>query len=1234
MSPEPGIGVATANDGPMDVPLASPRIQTITRADRISFSPVVLGPDVARPGDPDVPLLHLEANNLYLTTKTLTGLTVANATAGPGSPAELDGEIAQLHLHLDAVTGTPAASAIFANGEATFSGFSAALTPGVVRDVWVSGDVALLAATDGDVLSAEIADVGALTFADSVAEIVDNFPLSSQAAVTLDGMVAAQVGQTDVPGGTLGPGEGPALAFDFELFGNGYASDVLEGLRLENLGTADTSDVAELRLWRDGGDGAFDAGATDDLDLGPFTYLFGDWTSPALSEALDPGGVRFFASITSSPGLTDSTTVRLSVPVSGVTVQSANDGPIDAPVSNGTELLLSTAALLATLEITPDRTTTGQILTALMTVKNNGLATIDSIAPSALTALGSGVASPVSGPLPLEFSLAPTAESTFVWTFQADSAGTVQHVGSAAGVEQGTGFFRQSLETASNVHEIFLPADSLGLFPVESMPFSINRGQTDVVPLSLTLSNDGPPGTADIRFLGFDVRVEDEAGAQIIPADLLSRVVVNEGTSVYLDKTSLETVPMAMDLTLTTPVSIPAGGQVTLSLSLDVSDSTSVSTFRLRIVDQTWFAAEDGVNGAPIPIALEPGESYPVLSGLARIVGEATQLDVAADSLSNPDLTVGSGQDSVSVLSLDLYNPDADSLAADVRVSSFAITLVDTAAAPLVDPELWIDRIRVRTSVQTLVDRAVTAADDSLLTLVLNPLLSVPTETPLSLFLEADVNPAAPIGTFRAQLADSAWFDARDANTGAPLPVIYATNPLSGGAIDVEAPADTLRTRGFPALPASLPVGESDVCAIRIALRHPGGPITAGVRTDSLTIQCRDQLGQPLVPATYVDRVEARRGGSSIAIVTGLPASGGEFVVPLSGLVLLPGESDTLEVLFDVEVTAPASSFALNVASGGIHAVDDNLDLPVAVVPESGSEYPLTSGLTQLTSPARALTVGFADQMPAVLAADGRTISVATMALANPADPSAGDVFVSAIRFEAADREMTIQPIGAVAQAVHVYDGDVLWGEIVDLSETETSALVTGADSLVLSPEIPVELSVRVTLRENAAVPSFRLGCRQDGIGVVQPASPLLAIDVSPDEGQTFPFWTQPGNFSPTSLAESYSNFPNPFAAGRETTSFAFYLPQDGRVSLKLYSARGEEVTTLLDGETVRRGTPPVGDLGRPQSPGRNRRERRLPRGALRDVRRRHVRAAPPQGRRRPLAGRPARPPGSRLRWT
>jgi flagellar hook assembly protein FlgD len=48
----------------------------------------------------------------------------------------------------------------------------------------------------------------------------------------------------------------------------------------------------------------------------------------------------------------------------------------------------------------------------------------------------------------------------------------------------------------------------------------------------------------------------------------------------------------------------------------------------------------------------------------------------------------------------------------------------------------------------------------------------------------------------------------------------------------------------------------------------------------------------------------------------------------------------------------------------------------------------------------------------------------------------------------------------------------------------------------------------------------------------------------------------------------AYTNYPNPFAAGREHTTITYYLDRKSTVTLKLYTLWGAPVTTLVDNQT------------------------------------------------------------------
>ncbi|HUK64711.1 MAG TPA: hypothetical protein VLV15_15325, partial [Dongiaceae bacterium] len=301
--------------------------------------------------------------------------------------------------------------------------------------------------------------------------------------------------------------------------------------------------------------------------------------------------------------------------------------------------------------------------------------------------------------------------------------------------------------------------------------------------------------------------------------------------------------------------------------------------------------------------------------------------------------------------------------------------------------------------------------------------------------------------------------------------------------------------------------------------------------------------------------------GVEVGLVTSVPTVAGPFSIPLAGVQLAPGDHDTLEVRFGVESSAPLGVFELMVPTDGVLAYDINLGTRVAVGPDTSASFPLSSGIAELIAPARELAVGFAEHMPAVLVADGNAVPVATLTLHNSLGGS--QILVDHLDLEAADRQKNEFPIGDVVTRIAAYVADTLWATTTALAPGDTSATLTAVSPLGIDQAVRVPIELRLVPRAGATR-AFRVGCEPDDIGVVQPGNSLLTIAVVAEQGQTFPFWTELGGFTAASLSESYSNFPNPFAAGRAQSQFAFYLRSGARVTLALWTVRGDKVKTLL----------------------------------------------------------------------
>jgi hypothetical protein len=1172
--PDVGLGMASSNDGPIDRAAAHAAMQVISNANRVTLTSAPLAVSAVSPGEAGVPVLHLSATNTYGVPKSLASLAMTHATTGAGTQNDFDRDLTSISLRSDGdgngVLGDETldpvlATGFFVGGRATFAGLNWTLAPGETRELFVTAQLSLGTAADGDIVEVRVAGPGDAGFSDETV-VTAGWPLTAGGGFPIDGMVARQVTNFGVPVKTIGAGEGPALALDVRVPRNGYRDDALRGVTLSNLGNASPADLAELRLWRDGGDGLFDAGGADDANLGLLVFSNGRWTSPLLAVPLALGGARLFVSAIAASQPTDSVTLRLAIARDGIAVDSNNDGPIDTLIANPVPLLISNALLLADLAILPGASTISQTVTVRMDVRNVGTETIAGVVPGALTTSGTATMQYVSGPAPGQLDLDPGTTGSFLWTYRADGAGTFQVTGNASGIEVATDIPRRSLETGSDIHRVYVAAQNANLFPVESMPFSVNRGQAGVVPLSLTLQNPAGPGASDVRLLGLRVQLMDEFGAGIVPSDLLSRIVVSEGADVFVEKTSLETTGNEIDLTLAQPALIPPGGtssQITLNLALDISGTTTVPRFRLAIVDASAFVADDATSGAPIVVQIANG-SFPVRSGLAQVGTEALELNMtaAADSAR----TVGRGQTGVVMLGASLSNVDASGLAADIRVSSFDVGLVDSSGQAIAFPGSILRRIRVRGPVQTHLDRLLGPTDDTTIRLSLSPSLTVQSSGAVPIEIEADIHDAAPIGAYALVLVDSAAVVARDANTNVAVTVRLLPAPLSGGQRLVRARADSAWVRRVSGIAPAVTVGQIDVPAMGIRLIHPG-PSTAGaISISSVTLETRDQLDNPVPFGALVDRLTVSVAGQTVGFVNNPAGAGNTVTMTLSGVALAPTDSLQMDVRFDVEPTAPQAQFKFELAATGILAWDANLGTSISLRAAPGSSLPFGSGITGIQPPARELVVTSASLMPPTLVADGQPVPIASLTLLNTAAPDAGDVRIDHLDLDAADVDHAAIPLGDAVAELEAWIGGQRWVATGPLAPGAIQARLSGTDTLRLEPQVPVTIEIRMVVRTGAVLErGVRLGCTSAGIGVVQPSSALLAVAIRPAAGQTFPFWTESGTLSETSLAGSFTNFPNPFAAGRAETRFAFYLPSDARITLRVWTARGERVRTVIE---------------------------------------------------------------------
>lgn len=1168
---DPAIGMLSGNDGPIDRAVVNPLVQTISATDKVIVTAATIASRVVAPGATEVPLLALVARNLYDEACVLERLRVRNVTTGTGDPGHsiLDRVTNQVRLHrdgngngrFDGASHDPViASTTWDGGLAVFDALALHLAPDVAASVFVTTTVSLTAAAEADVIGAAVGSSADLTFDQDLA-VVAAWPLDSGGRHTVDGLVAAQVECPAVPPVSLTASEGPVLALDLTVPGNGYLGDTLDRLRLQNLGSARAGDIADLGLWTDADrDGAFDPDR--DLRVATFTPIDATWVALDVDQAVAAGGQRLFVGLTVTDTPTDSSTVRLQIPTDGLAMSSDHDGPLDAAVTSPTALLISTAPLLSNMSFATARSTTEMTVTVTMSVINVGSEAVNAIVPDVLTVTGDGGLTLTSGPTPASLDLPDGGRGTFTWTYAAEAAGNVQVTGRCDGVSAVGGQPRGSLATASAPHRVLSPALDLQLYPVANMPFSINRGQAGVVPLTLTLLNDGGPERAELAVRRLVITLDDGDGNPVVPADLLSRVTVGEGINVYCNVTDPESVGQTLTLDLDPEVVVTANEPVTLGLRLDVSGQTDIDRFRIGLLSADDLEVVDRVSGAERSVILTD-HAFPVRSAAGSIVSQATGLTVTA--LPRPDLTAGAGQDAVNLLDLALTAEGGDH-SSEVKVGAFVVSLVDPLGQRLSDAaarlsRIWVDGPLAVHAVHNLV------AADSVITFDLSPQISVPVGAAgVAVKIMGQVQPDPVLGPLSLQLGEPASFDARDGNVSSSVAVAYQPADITGPRVTVQRLAPALLANVVGHLPEVLPQGARGALALAITLNHPGSEGSAAAFVDTLRLTCLDAARQPQEASRVLDGALVTWNGAEVGNTVLSTAS--QVLIPLDSQLLAAGQAAEVQLMVDIEADAPAGGFELLVDADLLAAHDANLMTPVAVAAGDGARLPATSGLARIQPASSEVQVDWQDRLPALLASGGQDVPVVLLSLTNPSAPGSAPALLQSLTMRFADRDHHDLAGGAIMTgATALVDGQP-WATVAGVVEDDRTLTLTGDAPLTIAAGASVELDLRVVPRAGATAAGVRIGLDQDDLRCTQNDG-TTPITVRPAAGLRLPLWTGAAGMVGNDLAASYINFPNPFAAGRQATRFAFQLPRDAHVTLRIRTPRGDAVATLLDDQAL-----------------------------------------------------------------
>ena len=318
-----------------------------------------------RPGQEGAPVLIFRVENYFDDAKTLTDITVRDNCSGPGTAEQLRANVELISLYMDidndsllGVSDSLMATAPF-DGDANLIDFNdCVIQPDSGITLIVAID-ASLSARDGDTLDVYFTTATDITVADATIPLGPAM-VNSFGHGKINGMIAEQIqimtgGLENADAGTFA-----ASVLTFDLPRNGYQTDTLKSLNIYNVGTATADDIESLVLYKDNGNNMF-TDADDETRLGNLVFTGDRWSISGLNVALTEPANRFYIGANIADYPINGATIALAIPVDGVQMASANDGPLDvATIPLDTVTIVSSENISCTvIPITPRTITPG-----------------------------------------------------------------------------------------------------------------------------------------------------------------------------------------------------------------------------------------------------------------------------------------------------------------------------------------------------------------------------------------------------------------------------------------------------------------------------------------------------------------------------------------------------------------------------------------------------------------------------------------------------------------------------------------------------------------------------------------------------------------------------------------------------------------------------------------------------------------------------------------------------------
>jgi len=638
---------------------------------------------------------------------------------------------------------------------------------------------------------------------------------------------------------------------------------------------------------------------------------------------------------------------------------------------------------------------------------------------------------------------------------------------------------------------------------INTMPYSVNTGQENVVPFLLNFLNDsgGIVSIESIK-LGFF----DNAGNSVPTNSVINNIKIdnaNNTATVYVDS-AVTTNSAFLNVPLTSPILINYGIQnsVTVNVKVNIANPAANNNFKMSIITETFITAKDLGSGNTITV-IANNDTFPMSSSVVNIEQRANTLNVFYDGTNSGSAQKGDAN--VPVMDVIFENP-APLGSSDILITGITLTVEDSFNNTI-DASTAISKIVMQNkSTAQVYGQILSIPSSSKLFLEFANPITVTAAANLTCTVKVNIASFATASNFRINLASSENIGAVDENQLLYVTVTAKTPysfPMRSDVINITS-ANKLTVLHINTMPETVSNGQKGIKPFILRFANASD---APVSIHGVTLTVEDISNSGIVPDTLIEKVYLidSTGNTNISLLT-IPSTGDKLYLTFTQDVTLTASTyKDVHLFIDLKENTFVANFQINLAAANYVEA-----LPVTITVEADSQdaFPMRSSNALIQIKPVSGGISHSDVIPTTVSTGQTNIFAEILHIANYNVSGSADIQLTGITITVEDDTNTVIDPTTALKRIMIRDDNTIYAFFSTIPSNASPFYVPFIQPATLSVSRTADLKLYVDIVDTISTGNFQINIKIDSDVRFMDKNTSLTITAQAINGDSFPMRT------------------------------------------------------------------------------------------------------------------------------